>query len=77
MSANERLKPGAIGQHLRCSDQCVRDAIHASEGEGLTCLQEKSRGRHSQQAAFDAAGREWLKSVMQQSPRTFGYDSSL
>jgi transposase len=77
MSAEEGLKAGDIGQRLRCSDQCVRDAIHAFEAEGLQCLHEKSRARHSPQATFDGAGREWLKSLIQQSPRSFGYDSSL
>lgn len=77
LSADERLKPGEIGQHLRCSDQCVRDAIRAFEVEGLTYLQAKSRARHSQQATFDTAGRDWLKSVIRQSPRSVGYDRSL
>lgn len=77
MSAEEGLKPAEISERLRCSDQCVREAIHAFEAEGLACLQEKSRARHSQQATFDAAGREWLTSVIRQSPRSFGYDSSL
>ena len=77
LSANEQLKPRAIGQQLHCSDQCVRDAIRAFEAEGLACLQEKSRARHSQQATFDAVGREWLQAVIRQSPRSFGYDRSL
>jgi transposase len=77
MSADERLRPGAIGQRLQCSDQCVRDAIRAFEAEGLTCLEEKSRARHSQQATFDTAGRDWLKSVIRQSPRSVGYERSL
>ena len=77
MSGDERLKPSVIGQRLHCSDQCVRDAIRAYENEGLSCLVEKSRARHSPQATFDAAGRAWLKEVIRQSPRSFGYDSSL
>ena len=77
MSADERLKPGEIGERLRCSDQCVRDTIHAFAAEGLKCLQEKSRARHTAQATFDPAGRQWLKGIIHQSPRAFGYDSSL
>jgi transposase len=77
MSAQEGLKAAEIGRRLRCSDQCVRDALHAFEVEGGSCLHEKSRARHRPQATFDAAGREWLKDVMRQSPRSFGYDSSL
>jgi transposase len=77
MSVQEGLKAAEIGRRLRCSDQCVRDALHAFEVEGVSCLQEKSRARHSPQATFDAAGRAWLKSVIRQSPRRFGYNSSL
>lgn len=77
MSAEEGLKAVEIGRRLRCSDQSVRAALHAFESEGLACLGEKSRARHSQQASFDPAGREWLKSVIRQSPRSFGSDRSL
>jgi transposase len=77
LSADEQLRSSTIGQRLHCSDQCVRDAIRAFEAEGLSCLRAKSRARHSQQATFDAVGREWLKAVIRQSPRSFGYDSSL
>lgn len=77
MSSNEQLKPKEIGERLHCSDQCVRDAIRAFANEGLACLEEKSRARHSPQATFDIAGRAWLKAVIRQSPRSFGYESSL
>lgn len=77
MSSDEQLKAKEIAQRLHCSDQCVRDAIRAFEQERLACLREKSRARHSPQASFDKAGRLWLKQVIRQSPRSFGYDSSL
>jgi transposase len=77
MSADEQLKSWEIGERLRCSDQCVRDAIRAFEAEGVKSLKEKSRARHTEQATFDQSGREWLKSIIRQSPRSFGYESSL
>ena len=77
MSSTEQLKPKEIGQRLHCSDQCVRDALRAFEQEGLGCLKEKSRARHSPQASFDEVGRSWLKDVIRQSPRSFGYERSL
>ena len=77
MSGDEHLKPKEIAQRLHCSDQCVRDAIRAFEQEGLACLKEKCRARHSPQASFDKAGRLWLKEVIRQSARSFGYESSL
>ncbi len=77
MSADEHLKPPVIAEQLKCSDQCVRDAIRAFVSEGLGCLQTKSRARHIEQATFDEAGHEWLQSVVRQSPRSFGYETSL
>jgi transposase len=77
MSADEELKPREIGERLRCSDQCVRDALHAFEREGTVCLTMKSRARHTPQATFGGAGRQWLTEVIQQSPRTFGYETSI
>jgi transposase len=77
MSADEELKPREIGERLRCSDQCVRDALRAFEQEGTACLVTKSRARHTPQATFDVAGRQWLTEVIKQSPRTFGYETSI
>jgi transposase len=77
ISADEGLKPREIGERLRCSDQCVREALRAFEREGTACLTTKSRARQTPQATFDASGRQWLTEVIQQSPRTFGYETSL
>lgn len=77
MSAEECLTPRQIAQRLRCSDQCVRDALHAFVAEGLACLREKSRARHDDQCALDATGRARLKELVRRSPRTFGYETSL
>ena len=77
MSADEKLKPREIGERLRCSDQWVRDALRAFEREGITSLRTKSRARHTPQATFDADGRQWLTEVIKQSPRTFGYETSI
>lgn len=77
MSADDALKPREIGERLRCSDQCVRDALRAFEREGTASLTMKSRARQTPQATFGAAGRQWLTEVIKQSPRTFGYETSL
>ena len=77
MSADEGLKAREIGEQLRCSDQCVRDALRAFEREGTASLAMKSRARQTPQATFDAKGREWLTEVVKQSPRTVGYETSL
>ena len=77
MSADEELKPREIGERLRCSDQGVRDALRAFEQEGTASLTTKSRARHTPQATFDIDGQAWLTEVIKQSPRTFGYETSV
>jgi transposase len=77
LSADERLKPQQIARRLGCSDQAVREAIHAFEREGLTCLKEKPRGRPEPERAFTAEGEQGLLEALVQSPRRYGYDTSL
>ncbi len=77
MSSQERLTARAISQRLKSSDQCVREAIRAFDREGLDSLQPKTRARHDDQQALDAAGREWLQAVIRRSPREFGFERSL
>jgi transposase len=76
MSSQEGLKAGEIAERLRCSDQCVREAIRAFEAEGIACLEPKSRARHTSQRAVDVAGGRRLQEVIRQSPRLFGYEDS-
>lgn len=76
-SADTGLNAKQIGERLRCSDQCVRDAIRAFEQEGVGCLEEKSHARHDHQHSFDAHGIERLKELIKLSPRSFGYEASL
>ena len=66
-----------IGMELRCSDQCVREAVHAFHNEGLCCLVAKSHATHKDQSAIDEAGREKLKELLHHSPNNFGRGSSL
>jgi transposase len=77
LASREGKPPKQIGLELRCSDQCVREAIHAFHNEGLFCLVAKSHATHTDQSAIDEAGRERLKEILHHSPRHFGRDSSL
>jgi hypothetical protein len=77
MSADKHATPRVIGASLGCSDQCVRDTIHAFEREGLACLRAKSHARQDEQAALDEAGVVRLKELVKLSPRSFGYEASL
>ena len=66
-----------IARIVRCNDQTVRNAIHAFNARGCTALQPKSSRPHTTQATFDAEGREQLRALLHQSPRTFGKDTGI
>jgi hypothetical protein len=77
MSADQQLKAGQIGQQLGLSDQWVRNVIHAFNAHGATSLIPGSQARHDDQRAFDDQARERLREIIRQSPRTYGYETSL
>lgn len=77
MSAEEQLKPQEIARRVGCSDQTVRKVLHAFGQIGTACLKTKKRGRPEPDRAFDAAGETALMEVLKQSPRQYGYESSL
>src|SRR5437867_4007240 len=62
----------AIARSLRCNDQTVRHAIHAFEKRGLVALQPKSSRPQTTQAVFTQPGRDRLRALLHQRPRTFG-----
>jgi transposase len=77
LSSSEGKTAQQIGSELRCSDQCVREAIHAFHTEGLSCLAAKSHAPHRDRSAMDDSGRERLKEILHHSPRHFGQEGSL
>lgn len=77
MSADEQIKVDEIGRRLGCQGQAVRMAIHAFHEKGLACLEVGSHARHDDQRAFDEPARERLRTLIQQSPRDQGYETSL
>jgi transposase len=77
LSSAEGKTPSQIAQALHCTDQCVRNAIHIFNKNGLSCLQEKSHARHEVQSAFQGAALERLREMIRLSPRSFGYETSL
>ena len=77
LSADQQLKAGAIGHQLGLSDQLVRNVLHVFNDRGAASLEPGSRARHDDQRAFDAQARERLRAILRQSPRSFGYDTSL
>lgn len=77
MSANERLKAEAIGQRIELSGQQVRRVLQAFNREGVKGLERSSRTRHDDQRAFDNDERDRLREIVRQSPRAFGYETSV
>ena len=77
MNSEEGLTARQIAARLRCSDQCVREALRAFEAEGIACLKAKSHRKHTLTTKFDARGLERLSALVHESPRAYGYNNSL
>jgi transposase len=67
----------AIAAALGCSDQTVRDAVHAFNRDGLGALARRSSRPHTIRPAIDATGAEQVRALLHQSPRTFGKPTSV
>ena len=65
-----------IARHVHCTDQTVRNALHALHQRGLTVLQPQSSRPHTTSTVFDAGVCESLRALVHQSPRTFGKATS-
>jgi transposase len=67
-----------IGETLGCDDQTVRNVLHAFNTQGLAVLtRQSSAPQRTPHAAFKAPRCEQLRALLHQSPRTFGYSTSL
>jgi transposase len=67
----------AIARALGCSEQTVRNAIHAFDREGVTSVREASSRPHTIHAAFTADGAARLRALLHRSPREFGHTTSV
>jgi transposase len=75
-SARGEHAPAIAGQ-LGCSEQGVRNALHAFNRTGLAALREGSSRPHTIHVAFDADRAERLRALLHQSPRAFGKPTSV
>ncbi len=66
-----------IARLIGCSDQTVRNGISDFHERGLGALQPKSSRPHTTHEVFDEEGRERLRALLHQSPRTIGLDTSI
>src|SRR5262247_1500027 len=65
-----------IAHDLRCTEQTVRNTLHAFHQRGLPALAPQSSRPHTVATIFDAATCEALRALLHQSPRTFGKPTS-
>ena len=70
-------RAAAIASSVGCSDQTVRNAIHAFDRDGVAALPAGASRPHTIHAAFDAAGAERLRGLIHRSPREFGHATSV
>ncbi|MFQ5874755.1 MAG: helix-turn-helix domain-containing protein [Dehalococcoidia bacterium] len=75
-SSNGERAP-EIARNLGCAAQTARNAIQAFNDSGVSCLTKRSTRPHRVRAAFDVERAEQLRSLLHQSPRTFGKPTSL
>lgn len=66
-----------IARILGCSDQCVRNALHAFNARGLGAVQKQSCRPQHVVTAFSPAAAEQLRALLHQSPRTFEEPTSV
>jgi transposase len=66
-----------IARSLGCSEQTVRNALHAFAHDGVAALAAGSSRPQTIHAAFDADGAEGLRALLHRSPREFGHATSV
>jgi transposase len=67
-----------IAEMLGCNDQTVRNVLREFERDGLdACLRRGSSRPHTIHAKVDEVGREQVRALLHQSPRTFGKPTSV
>ena len=66
-----------IARQVGCSEQTVRNVVHAFNTQGVGCLRRQSSRPHTTRECLGAESLQRLQAVLHQSPRVFGYPSSL
>src|SRR5262249_2386418 len=66
-----------IARQMGCSEQTVRNTIHAFNTPGRACLQRVSSRPHTTRERLGSAAAQQLQALLHQSPRTFGHPPTL
>ena len=76
LASAEGQSTTTIAHDLRCTDQTVRNALHAFHQRGLAVLQPQSSRPHTCATIFTPGVCEALRALLHQSPRAFGKPTS-
>ena len=71
LASAERQPTTTIARDLRCTDQTVRNTLHAFHQRGLAVLRPRSSRPHTTAAIFTPGVCEALRALLHQSPRMF------
>ena len=66
-----------ITRQVGCSEQAVRNVVHAFKTRGGACLQRGSSRPHPTRERVGSEGAQRLQAFLPQRPRTFGHPPSL
>ncbi len=77
LASARRERVAAIARAVGCSEQTVRNVIHAFDRDGVAALPPGSSRPHTIHPAFDPAAAERLRTLLHRSPRAFGHPTSL
>jgi transposase len=66
-----------VARHVGCSEQTVRNVVHAFNTQGVAGLQRRSSRPHTTRDRLGAEEAKRLQALLHQSPRTFGHPTSL
>jgi transposase len=76
LASAEGQSTTTMAHDLRCTEQTVRNALHAFHQRGLTALQPQSSRPHTTATIFDTGTCESLRALLPQRPRAFGQPTS-
>lgn len=77
LASTARQTPRQISRQLGCTDQTVRNALHAFAHDGLACLYAKSSRPLTVMPELDEPKRDQLRAILHHSPRLYGKARSL
>src|SRR2546428_5888791 len=69
LASAEGQATSTIAHDLRCTDQTIRNAMHAFHQRGLAVLQPQSSRPHTTTTIFDTGACEARQALLHQSPR--------